>query len=68
MEKVDLIEVNEDLTREAVRRYRLSSDQEAVHLALRTLLGDAEYNPADDEYDEFADLSALQPRRNRDSR
>jgi len=63
-----LVEVNEDLVREAVRRYRLSSDQEAVHLALRTLLGDAEYSPADDEYDEFADMGALQPRPNGDSR
>ncbi len=68
MQKTDLIQVNDDLVREAVRRYRLASDQEAVYLALRTLLGDAEYSPADDEYDEFADLGALQPRRNSDSR
>ena len=36
--------------------------REAVHLALRTLLGE---NSGDehDEYDEFSDLSAWEPRR-----
>ncbi|MGB9308965.1 MAG: type II toxin-antitoxin system VapB family antitoxin [Mycobacterium sp.] len=66
MHKTEMIRVNEDLIRETVRRYRLASDLEAVHLALRTLLGDEEYIPADQEYDEFGDMRALQPHRNSD--
>jgi Arc/MetJ family transcription regulator len=68
MHKTDMIRVNEDLVRETVRRYRLASDLEAMHLALRTLLGDGEHSPVDDEYDEFGDMGALQPRRNSQSR
>jgi Arc/MetJ family transcription regulator len=67
MHKTEMIRVNEDLVREIVRRYRLASDLEGVHLALRTLLGDEEHIPADDEYDEFGDMGALQPRQNSDS-
>jgi Arc/MetJ family transcription regulator len=67
MHKTDMSRVNEDLVREVVRRYRLASDLEGVHLALRTLLGDEEHSPIDDEYDAFGDMGALQPRRNSDS-
>jgi Arc/MetJ family transcription regulator len=63
MQKDALAQVNEDLVKETIRRYRLASEHEAVNLALRTLLGDAEYSPADDDYDEFSDLAALHPRR-----
>ena len=68
LKKVE-IEIDEDLVEEAIRRYRLADVREAVHLALRTLLGESE-DAADgdqDEYDEFSDLSAWQPRRNSDS-
>jgi Arc/MetJ family transcription regulator len=68
MRKTDLTEVNDDLVKQVIRRYRLASEAEAVYLALRTLLGDREFNPADDEYDEFSDMSAMQPRRNGDGR
>ena len=58
------IEVDSDLVREVVSRHRLAGAREAVHLALRTLLGEthgAAGEPTDDEYDEFSDLSAWQP-------
>jgi Arc/MetJ family transcription regulator len=62
MKKVE-IEVDDDLVNEAIRRFHLADTREAVHLALRTLLGES--NPADkddEEYDEFSDPSAWQPR------
>ena len=58
LKKVE-IEVDDDLIQEAIRRYKLAGPREAVHLALRTLLGEN----ADEEYDEFSDLSAWEPRR-----
>jgi Arc/MetJ family transcription regulator len=58
LKKVE-IEVEDDLVQEAIRRYKLAGPREAVHLALRTLLGEN----ADEEYDEFSDLSAWEPRR-----
>ncbi len=61
LKKVE-IEVDEDLVEEAIRRYKLADTREAIHLALRTLLNE---NDAD-EYDEFSDLSAWEPRRNSD--
>jgi Arc/MetJ family transcription regulator len=64
------IEIDDDLLHEVIRRYRVADAREAVHLALRTLLGDT-YGAAgeqqDDEYDEFSDLSAWQPRRSSDT-
>jgi Arc/MetJ family transcription regulator len=65
LKKVE-IEVDDDLVQEAIRRYKLAGAREAVHLALRTLLGE---NAGDehDEYDEFSDLSAWEPRRSSDS-
>jgi Arc/MetJ family transcription regulator len=59
------IEIDDDLVQEAMRRYGLHGAREAVHLALRTLLGETESGDGeqqDDEYDEFSDLSAWQPR------
>jgi Arc/MetJ family transcription regulator len=61
LKKVE-IEVDEDLVEEAIRRYKLADTREAIHLALRTLLSEN----AADEYDEFSDLSAWEPRRNSD--
>ena len=65
LKKVE-IEVEDDLVQEAIRRYKLAGAREAVHLALRTLLGE---NAGDehDEYDEFSDPSAWEPRRTSDS-
>ena len=62
LKKVE-IEVDDDLVQEAIRRYKLADAREAVHLALRTLLGE-NGNEHDDEYDEFSDPSAWEPRRN----
>ena len=65
LKKVE-IEIDDDLVQEAIRRYKLAGPREAVHLALRTLLGE---NSGDehDEYDEFSDLSAWEPRRSSDT-
>jgi Arc/MetJ family transcription regulator len=64
LKKVE-IEIDDDLVQEAIRRFHLADAREAVHLALRTLLGE---NAGDqqDEYDEFSDLSAWEPRRSGD--
>ncbi len=59
------IEVDTDLVEEAIRRFHLADAREAVHLALRTLLG--ETTEKEDEYDEFSDLSAWQVPRSGDS-
>jgi Arc/MetJ family transcription regulator len=69
LKKVE-IEIDDDLVQEAIRRYRLAGAREAVHLALRTLLGEldgAAGEQQDDEYDEFSDLSAWQPHRSSDT-
>ena len=60
--KVEIV-VDSDLIQEVISRYRLADARAAVHLALRTLLGEthgAAGEPTDDEYDEFSDLSAWQ--------
>ncbi len=57
------IEIDDDLLQEAMRRFHLADAREAVHLALRTLLSEGDAVEEDDEYDEFSDLSAWQPRR-----
>lgn len=60
------IEVDVDLIDEAVRRFHLADAREAVNLALRTLLTEADTGEPGEEYDEFSDLSAWQPRRGGD--
>ncbi|HUH68670.1 MAG TPA: type II toxin-antitoxin system VapB family antitoxin [Mycobacterium sp.] len=66
MKRVE-IEIDDDLVRQAIRRFHLADAREAIHLALRTLLGEgAGGEQPDDEYDEFSDLSAWQPRRSGD--
>jgi Arc/MetJ family transcription regulator len=70
MRKKVEIELDDDLVQEAIHRYHLADAREAVNLALRTLLGerdDADGEHRDDEYDEFSDLSAWQPRGSSDS-
>ena len=62
LKKVE-IEIDDDLVQEAIRRYKLADAREAVHLALRALLGEDAGDEHDDEYDEFSDLSAWEPRR-----
>jgi Arc/MetJ family transcription regulator len=63
MKKRVEIEIDDDLVQEAIRRFHLADTREAVHLALRTLLGESDPgNEQDDEYDEFSDLGAWQLR------
>jgi Arc/MetJ family transcription regulator len=63
MKKRVEIEIDDELLQEAIRRFHLADAREAVHLALRTLLGEAGAEDArGDEYDEFSDLSAWHPR------
>ncbi|SPM28924.1 type II toxin-antitoxin system VapB family antitoxin [Mycobacterium terramassiliense] len=63
MKKRVEIEIDDDLVQEAIRRFHLADTREAVHLALRTLLGESDPgDEQDDEYDEFSDLSAWQLR------
>lgn len=67
MKKRVEIEIDDDLVQEAIRRFHLADTREAVHLALRTLLGAAGAGGEQgDEYDEFSDLNAWQPRRSGD--
>jgi Arc/MetJ family transcription regulator len=66
LKKVE-IEIDDDLVQEAIRRFRVADAREAVHLALRTLLGDNADGEQDDEYDEFSDLSAWEPHRSGES-
>ena len=67
LKKVE-IEIDDDLVQEAIRRFKVADAREAVHLALRMLVGDNVDDEHDDEYDEFSDLSAWEPRRSSDSR
>ncbi len=67
MKKLVEVEIDTDLVEEAIRRFHLADMREAVHLALRTLLGEAgAEGTEDDEYDEFSDLRAWEPRRSGD--
>lgn len=66
MRKKVEIEIDVDLIDEAIRRFQLADAREAVNLALRTLLNEADADDAD-EYDEFSDLSAWQLRRSGDT-
>ena len=67
MKKRVEIEIDIDLVDEAIRRFHLADAREAVHLALRTLLGEPDADAGqDDEYDEFSDLSAWEPKRSGD--
>ncbi|MBW0012994.1 type II toxin-antitoxin system VapB family antitoxin [Mycobacterium sp.] len=65
LKKIEVV-VDDELVQEAIRRYKLADTREAIHLALRSLLGD-DGGDDQEEYDEFSDLSAWEPRRNRDS-
>lgn len=67
MRKKVEIEVDLDLVDEAIRRFHLADTREAVNLALRTLLHEDASVDEDDEYDEFSDLGAWQPRRSGES-
>lgn len=67
MKKRVEIEVDDDLVQEAIRRFHLADTREAVHLALRTLLGESSAaDEQESEYDEFSDLHAWEPRRSGD--
>jgi Arc/MetJ family transcription regulator len=70
MLKTVQLEIDTELVQEVVRRYRLAGAREAVHLALRTLLGETgngQLDQEEDEYDEFSDLSVLNPHRASDT-
>ncbi len=63
MKKRVEIEIDDDLVQEVIRRFHVADTREAVHLALRTLVGESDaVDEQGDEYDEFSDLSAWQPR------
>lgn len=63
MKKLVEIEIDVDLLDEARRRFHLADAREAIHLALRTLLGEPDAAGGEgDEYDEFSDLSAWEPK------
>jgi Arc/MetJ family transcription regulator len=67
MKKTVEIEIDDDLVQEAIRRFHVADTREAVHLALRALLGDSDpEDKEDEEYDEFSDPSAWQPRHDGD--
>ncbi|OBF09543.1 type II toxin-antitoxin system VapB family antitoxin [Mycobacterium sp. 852002-10029_SCH5224772] len=63
MKKKVEIEVDLELVDEAIRRFGVAGAREAVNLALRTLLHEDPSVEEDDEYDEFSNLNAWQPRR-----
>jgi Arc/MetJ family transcription regulator len=70
MLKTVQIEIDEDLVQAVIHRYGLAGRREAVHLALRSLLGESdrgESEPEDDEYDEFSDPNAWRPHRSSDT-
>ncbi len=57
------IEIDHDLVQEVIRRFHVADTREAIHLALRTLVGESDAaDDQGDEYDEFSDLSAWQLR------
>ncbi|GAB3037995.1 type II toxin-antitoxin system VapB family antitoxin [Mycobacterium bourgelatii] len=62
--------VDSHLLDEVIERYHLADAREAVHLALNALLADSSGDsaePAQEEYDEFSDLSAWDRSRQRNS-
>ncbi len=63
MKKRVEIEIDHDLVQEVIRRFHVADTREAIHLALRTLVGESDAaDDQGDEYDEFSDLSAWQLR------
>ena len=70
MRKKVEMEVDLDLVQEAIRRYHLADARDAVHLALRTLLGETDAEASEQpgyEYDEFSDPRAWEPHRRTDT-
>lgn len=64
------IEVDKALVDEVIRRFHMHSTREAVNLALRTLVADADASQSsldDDEVDEFSNLDALRLHRSSES-
>jgi Arc/MetJ family transcription regulator len=54
------VRVDDDLLQAAIHKHHLDSRSEAVHLALRNLVGEGEsgYPGEEDLYDEFSDPAA----------
>jgi Arc/MetJ family transcription regulator len=68
LKRVEIL-IDYDLVQEVIRRYHLADVREAVNLALRALIDEAdnaEPDSHDDDCDEFSDLSAWIPHRNND--
>ena len=61
------IEVDDDLVQAVIGKPRLAGPGEAVHLALRNLLGEGAGGHLDDD-DEFSDLGAWRRRPHSDTR
>lgn len=69
LKRVEIL-VDDDLVQEIIRRYHLADVREAVNLALRALIDEAdnaEPDAHDEDCDEFSDLSAWIPQRNSDT-
>ncbi len=69
LKRVEII-LDVDLVEEIIRRYHVADAREAVNLAMRTLLDEAdnaEPDAQDDDCDEFSDLSAWTLHRNSDT-
>ncbi|BDB40516.1 MULTISPECIES: type II toxin-antitoxin system VapB family antitoxin [Mycobacterium] len=60
LKRVEIV-VEDSLLQQVIGKYHLADAREAVFLALKALLDEAdepEHEPQDEEYDEFSDLSA----------
>lgn len=60
LKKVEIL-VDDDLVQEIIRRYPVADAREAVNLAMRALIDEADNSERelhDEDFDEFSDLSA----------
>jgi Arc/MetJ family transcription regulator len=60
LKRVEIL-IDEELLHEVIRKYHLADAREAVHVALRALVDEADNEaeePQEDDYDEFSDLKA----------
>lgn len=69
LKRVEIL-IDVDLVDEIIRRYHMADAREAVNLAMRALLDEADNaqpDSHDDDYDEFSDLSAWSLHRTSDT-
>ena len=60
LKRVEIL-VEDSLLQQVIHKHHLADAREAVFLALKALLDEADYvehEPQDEEYDEFSDMSA----------